>query len=86
MGCAFALHGLTIALFDRHDEWPRPVHRCLDPRRLRDGTEAAVPKYLYYGETYFRQTGMHAADQRQAGAATPPPTARTSSHVTEHRQ
>ena len=29
------------------------------------GTEGAVPQWLYYGETIYRQTGMHAAARRQ---------------------
>ena len=29
------------------------------------GTEAAVPQWMYYGQTMYRQTGMHANPKRQ---------------------
>ena len=71
MGCAFALHGLTIALVDR---LASGLGQYIDVS-IHDVsamcTEGAVPNYLYYGDTYFRQTGMHAAYQRQAALQLP---------------
>jgi crotonobetainyl-CoA:carnitine CoA-transferase CaiB-like acyl-CoA transferase len=65
MGCVFALHGITLALFDRMtcgegQYLDVAIHDC-----CAMGTEGAVPQWLYYGETFYRQTGMHAASRRQ---------------------
>jgi len=65
MGCAYLLHGITVALFDRmgSDEG-----QCIDVS-IHDvcaiGTEAAMPQWMYYGSTMYRQTGMHANPKRQ---------------------
>ena len=64
MGCVFALHGITLALFDRMTTGEGQyidvsIHDC-----CAIGTEAAVPEWLYNGETFFRQTGMHAGARR----------------------
>jgi crotonobetainyl-CoA:carnitine CoA-transferase CaiB-like acyl-CoA transferase len=65
MGCVFALHGITLALFDRMTTGEGQyvdvsIHDC-----CAIGTEGAVPQWLYFGETFYRQTGMHAAARRQ---------------------
>ena len=65
MGCVFALHGITLALFDRMTTGEGQyidvsIHDC-----CAMGTEGAVPQWLYFGETFYRQTGMHAAARRQ---------------------
>lgn len=65
MGCVFALHGITLALFDRMTTGAGQyldvaIHDC-----CAIGTEAAVPQWSYYGETFYRQMGMHAAARRQ---------------------
>jgi crotonobetainyl-CoA:carnitine CoA-transferase CaiB-like acyl-CoA transferase len=65
MGCVFALHGITVALFDRMTTGEGQyvdvsIHDC-----CAIGTEGAVPRWLYYGETFYRQMGMHAAARRQ---------------------
>jgi crotonobetainyl-CoA:carnitine CoA-transferase CaiB-like acyl-CoA transferase len=65
MGCAFALHGITVALFDRMTSGEGQyidvsIHDC-----CAIGTEAAVPEWLYNGESFYRQMGMHAAARRQ---------------------
>jgi crotonobetainyl-CoA:carnitine CoA-transferase CaiB-like acyl-CoA transferase len=65
MGCVFALHGITVALFDRMTSGAGQyidvsIHDC-----CAIGTEGAVPDWLYDGETFYRQTGMHAAARRQ---------------------
>ena len=65
MGCAFALHGITLALFSRMTTGEGQsidvsIHDC-----CAIGTEGAVPQWLYYGETFYRQMGMHAAARRQ---------------------
>jgi crotonobetainyl-CoA:carnitine CoA-transferase CaiB-like acyl-CoA transferase len=66
VGCMFALHGLTIALMDR---MASGLGQYIDVS-IHDAcamcTEGAVPNYLYYSDTYYRQTGMHAAPRRQA--------------------
>jgi len=65
MGCAFVLHGITVALFDRMTSGEG---QCIDVS-IHDacaiGTEAAVPQWMYYGSTMYRQTGMHANAKRQ---------------------
>ena len=65
MGCAFILHGITVALFDRmtSDEGQYIDVSIHDACAI--GTESAVPQWMYYGETLFRQTGMHANPRRQ---------------------
>jgi crotonobetainyl-CoA:carnitine CoA-transferase CaiB-like acyl-CoA transferase len=65
MGGVFALHGITVALFDRMTSGEGQyidvsIHDCCSI-----GTEGAVPDWLYNGETFYRQTGMHAAARRQ---------------------
>jgi crotonobetainyl-CoA:carnitine CoA-transferase CaiB-like acyl-CoA transferase len=65
MGCVFALHGITLALFHRMTAGEGQyldvsIHDC-----CAIGTEAAVPQWLYQGETFYRQMGMHAAARRQ---------------------
>jgi benzylsuccinate CoA-transferase BbsE subunit len=71
MGCAFTLHALTMALFDR---LATGLGQYIDVS-IHDAsamcTEGAVPYYLYYSDTYFRQTGMHAAYRRQAALELP---------------
>jgi benzylsuccinate CoA-transferase BbsE subunit len=66
MGCMFALHGLTIALFGRMASGQGQHVDVSIHDACAMGTEGAVPNYLYYSDTYFRQTGMHAAPRRQA--------------------
>jgi crotonobetainyl-CoA:carnitine CoA-transferase CaiB-like acyl-CoA transferase len=65
MGGVFALHGITLALFDRMTTGEGQyidvsIHDC-----CAIGTEGAVPEWLYNGATFYRQTGMHAAARRQ---------------------
>lgn len=65
MGCVFALHGITLALLDRMTTGEGQyidvsIHDC-----CAMGTESAVPRWLYFGETFYRQMGMHAAARRQ---------------------
>jgi len=71
MGCIFALHGMTMSLFDRMTSG---LGQYIDVS-IHDAsamcTEGAVPNYLYYGDTFFRQTGMHAAARRQAALQLP---------------
>jgi benzylsuccinate CoA-transferase BbsE subunit len=65
MGCAFALHGITVALFDRMQSGEGQYIDVAIHDSCAIGTEGAVPDWLYYGETFYRQTGMHAAAHRQ---------------------
>ena len=64
MGCAFVLHGITVALFERENSG---VGQYIDVS-IHDacaiGTEAAVPQWMYYGSTMYRHTGMHANPKR----------------------
>ena len=65
MGCVFALHGITLALFDRMTTGQGQyidvsIHDC-----CAIGTESAVPEWLYNGASFYRQTGMHASARRQ---------------------
>jgi len=65
MGSVFALHGITLALFDRMTTGRGQyldvsIHDCCSI-----GTEAAVPEWMYSGATLYRQTGMHASARRQ---------------------
>jgi crotonobetainyl-CoA:carnitine CoA-transferase CaiB-like acyl-CoA transferase len=65
MGCVFTLHGITIALYDRLTSGlgqyiDVSIHDC-----CAIGSEGAIPEWLYYGETFYRQTGFHASNIRQ---------------------
>ena len=64
MGCAFTLHAITVALFDRmtSDEGQYIDVGIHDVCAI--GTEAAVPHWMYFGETLYRHTGMHANAKR----------------------
>ena len=65
MGCVFALHGITLALFDRMTTGEGQHIDVSIHDSCAIGTEAAVPEWLYNGATLYRQTGMHAAARRQ---------------------
>ena len=65
MGCAFVLHGITVALFDRMTSGEGQYIDVSIHDACAIGTEAAVPQYMYYGSTMYRQTGMHANAKRQ---------------------
>jgi crotonobetainyl-CoA:carnitine CoA-transferase CaiB-like acyl-CoA transferase len=65
MGCAFALHGITVALFDRMSSGEGQYIDVSIHDACAMGTEAAVPQWMYYGQTMYRQTGMHANAKRQ---------------------
>ena len=65
MGCAFVLHGITVALFDRMSSGEGQYIDVSIHDACAIGTEAAVPQYMYYGSTMYRQTGMHANAKRQ---------------------
>ena len=65
MGCAFALHGITVALFDRMTSEQGQYIDVSIHDACAIGTEAAVPQWMYYGQTMYRQTGMHANAKRQ---------------------
>ena len=65
MGCAFALHGITVALFDRMTSGEGQYIDIAIHDACAIGTEAAVPQWMFYGETMYRQTGMHANPRRQ---------------------
>ena len=65
MGCAFALHGISVALFDRMDSGEGQYIDVSIHDACAIGTEGAVPQWMYYGETMYRQTGMHAEPRRQ---------------------
>ena len=65
MGCAFVLHGITVALFDRLTSGEGQYIDVSIHDACAIGTEAAVPQWMYYGHTMFRQTGMHANPKRQ---------------------
>jgi crotonobetainyl-CoA:carnitine CoA-transferase CaiB-like acyl-CoA transferase len=65
MGCVFALHGITLALFDRMTTGQGQYIDVSIHDACSIGTEAAVPEWLYNGATLYRQTGMHAATRRQ---------------------
>ncbi|HET9475829.1 MAG TPA: CaiB/BaiF CoA-transferase family protein, partial [Steroidobacteraceae bacterium] len=64
MGCAFVLHGITVALFDRMTSGEGQYIDVSIHDACAIGTEGAVPQWMYYGETMYRQTGMHAAPRR----------------------
>jgi crotonobetainyl-CoA:carnitine CoA-transferase CaiB-like acyl-CoA transferase len=65
MGCAFVLHGITVALYDRMTSGEGQYIDVSIHDACAIGTEAAVPQWLYYGQTMYRQTGMHANPRRQ---------------------
>jgi crotonobetainyl-CoA:carnitine CoA-transferase CaiB-like acyl-CoA transferase len=65
MGCAFVLHGITVALFDRMTSGAGQYIDVSIHDACAIGTEAAVPQWMYYGQTMYRQTGMHANAKRQ---------------------
>jgi crotonobetainyl-CoA:carnitine CoA-transferase CaiB-like acyl-CoA transferase len=65
MGCVFALHGITLALFERMTSGEGQHIDVSIHDACAIGTEAAVPEYLYNGATLYRQTGMHAAARRR---------------------
>jgi crotonobetainyl-CoA:carnitine CoA-transferase CaiB-like acyl-CoA transferase len=65
MGCAFVLHAITIALYERMSSGAGQYIDVSIHDACAIGTEAAVPQWMYYGETLYRQTGMHAAPNRQ---------------------
>jgi crotonobetainyl-CoA:carnitine CoA-transferase CaiB-like acyl-CoA transferase len=65
MGCAFVLHGITVALFDRMSSGTGQYIDVSIHDACAMGTEAAVPQWMYYGSTMHRQTGMHANPRRQ---------------------
>jgi crotonobetainyl-CoA:carnitine CoA-transferase CaiB-like acyl-CoA transferase len=65
MGCAFLLHGITVALFDRMTSGEGQYIDVSIHDACAIGTEAAVPQWMYYGQTMYRQTGMHANPKRQ---------------------
>ncbi len=65
MGCAFVLHGITVALFDRLSSGEGQYIDVSIHDACAIGTEAAVPQWMYYGSTMYRQPGMHATPKRQ---------------------
>jgi len=65
MGCAFVLHGITVARFDRMTSGEGQYIDVSIHDACAIGTEAAVPQWMYYGSTMYRQTGMHANPKRQ---------------------
>ena len=65
MGCVFALHGITLALFDRMTTGEGQYIDVSIHDACSIGTESAVPEWMYNGATLYRQTGMHAAVRRQ---------------------
>jgi crotonobetainyl-CoA:carnitine CoA-transferase CaiB-like acyl-CoA transferase len=54
MGCAFVLHGITVALFDRMTSGEGQYIDVSIHDACAIGTEAAVPQWMYYGETMHR--------------------------------
>tara|TARA_Y100001934_G_scaffold275553_1_gene370232 strand:- start:17016 stop:18254 length:1239 start_codon:yes stop_codon:yes gene_type:complete len=64
MGCAFALHGITVALFEREISGLGQYIDVSIHDACAIGTEAAVPQWMYYGSTMYRHTGMHANPNR----------------------
>ena len=64
MGCAFVLHGITVALFDRESSGAGQYVDVSIHDACALGTEAAVPQWMYYGSTMYRHTGMHANPKR----------------------
>lgn len=64
MGCAFVLHGITVALFERESSGAGQYIDVSIHDACAVGTEAAVPQWMYYGSTMYRHTGMHANPKR----------------------
>ena len=64
MGCAFVLHGITVALFDRMSSGAGQYIDVSIHDACAIGTEAAVSHWMYYGSTMYRHTGMHANPKR----------------------
>lgn len=64
MGCAFILHGITVALYDRMSSGEGQYIDVGIHDVCAIGTEGAVPHWMYFGETMYRQTGMHANVKR----------------------
>ena len=64
MGCAFILHGITVALYGRMNSGEGQYIDVGIHDVCAIGTESAVPHWMYFGETYYRQTGMHANAKR----------------------
>ena len=64
MGCAFALHSVTVALFDRMTSGQGQYIDVGIHDVCAIGTESAVPHWMYFGETLYRHTGMHANARR----------------------
>ena len=65
MGCVFVLHGITVALYERMSSGEGQYLDIAIHDACAIGTEAAVPQWMYYGQTMYRQTGMHANPKRQ---------------------
>ena len=65
MGCVFALHGITLALFDRMTTGEGQYIDVSIHDACSIGTESAVPEWLYNGATLYRQTGQHASARRR---------------------
>src|SRR5690606_6863257 len=55
MGCAFVLHGITVALFDRLSSGEGQYIDVSIHDACAIGTEAAVPQWMYYGSAMYRQ-------------------------------
>jgi crotonobetainyl-CoA:carnitine CoA-transferase CaiB-like acyl-CoA transferase len=71
MGCVFALHGITLALFDRMTTGEGQYIDVSIHDACSIGTESAVPEWLYNGATLYRQTGMHASARRRPDVELP---------------
>jgi crotonobetainyl-CoA:carnitine CoA-transferase CaiB-like acyl-CoA transferase len=67
MGCVFALHGITLALFDRMTSGQGQYIDVSIHDACSIGTESAVPEWMYNGATLYRQTGQHASARRRPG-------------------
>ena len=59
------LHGITAALIERTGSGEGQFIDVSIHDACAIGTEAAVPQWMYYGSTMYRQTGMHANPKRQ---------------------
>ncbi len=64
MGCVFILHGITVALYDRMTSGEGQYIDVGIHDVCAIGTEGAVPHWMFFGETMYRQTGMHANAKR----------------------
>jgi crotonobetainyl-CoA:carnitine CoA-transferase CaiB-like acyl-CoA transferase len=71
MGCVFALHGITLALFDRMTTGQGQYIDVSIHDACSIGTESAVPEWMHNGATLYRQTGMHAAARRRPDVELP---------------